>query len=242
MNALKVLLSLSGATLGVALTTTAAGAVSFELLSDLTDAEFNSPTFGFEQSVVGESRIGDLGAGEFEIQILDDVDTPVENAQFVWENGEFYDFELNIDSGDVTYTVAENTLFEADLVDNFNVLYIRAFANMNLFPDANLELRDIEVDGVAYGPTLGPESGDMVEYLKVSDIGLDATLNVTGEAAFFWTGDRPLRSNLAYQLKVGEEGGGGEEGPTPVPEPATISFLSLGVLGLAMARTRKRRA
>lgn len=242
MNAIKIFLSLSGAALGVALSAASANAVSFELLSDLTDEEFNSPSFDFSQRLVGESRIGDVGIGEFELQILDDVDDPVEQAQFVWENGEFYEFELDIAGGNVTYTVEGTTLFEEDFLDAFNVLFIRAFAEMNRFPGSSVDLRNITVDGVAYEPSFGTEAGDMAEYLRVSDLGEDATLNITGEAAFSWTGDRPLRSNLAYQFKVGEEEGGGTTAPTPVPEPATISLFSLGVLSLAMAGSRNRRA
>lgn len=239
MNALKIL-SLSGVAVGVALHAASANAVSFELLGDLTDEEFNSPAFDFGQRLVGESRIGDVGAGEFELQILNDEDDPVEKAQFVWDNGEFYEFELNIEGGDITYTVGETTLLEENVVDSFNVLFIRAFAEMNRFPGSSVDLRNITVDGVAYEPSFGTEAGDMVEYLRVSDLGEDATLNVTGEAAFSWSGERPRRSELAYQFKVGEEEGDGAPAPTPVPEPTTISLFSLGILSLAMAGCRKQ--
>ena len=50
-----------------------------------------------------------------------------------------------------------------------------------------------------------------------------------------WTGNNPMRSNLAFQIKVGNST------PTSVPEPGTIGAIFItGMTGLGLSKKNKK--
>jgi len=50
-----------------------------------------------------------------------------------------------------------------------------------------------------------------------------------------WGATKPKNSNLAYQIKLVEG-----NPSVPVPEPATLSVFSLGLVGLLASRKRRQ--
>ncbi|MDY6784056.1 MAG: choice-of-anchor W domain-containing protein [Cyanobacteriota bacterium] len=231
MNKNSVLLGLSMATLGVVASATTANAVSFMALPSFTDADFNNLlNNGTEEPWAVESRIGNAATnGTQELGILDGANNllPVVQGQRVWTNGEEVDFKVTFDGSLLTYIVGGQTLStnafdgQAPITD----LFFRARST----DTSSLSLTNLMVDGVAI-PDLVAEAPDTVEYLKVSDFG--GAFTIMGTSTFSWTGERPRNSQLAYQIKATRG--------TDVPEPATLSLLSLGTLGLLGTKLRRK--
>jgi hypothetical protein len=71
------------------------------------------------------------------------------------------------------------------------------------------------------------------DYLHIGNIVGDFTL--TGKSTMTWGAEKPNNSNLAYQIKLvaGDPG-------VSVPEPATLSVFSLGLVGLLASRKRRQ--
>lgn len=60
---------------------------------------------------------------------------------------------------------------------------------------------------------------------------------ITGQVLLSWTGQTPTRSNLAYQIKVGNSSGSRQ-----VPEPgATSALLLTGIVGVGFGRHKLAR-
>jgi hypothetical protein len=77
----------------------------------------------------------------------------------------------------------------------------------------------------------GKGSSD-IDYLRLS--GVSKGFKVTGKASMSWVGATPLRSNLAFQMKVGNS-----EEKKKVPEPTAIAGIVLA--GIAMAGSKRQK-
>ncbi|MBZ8181622.1 PEP-CTERM sorting domain-containing protein [Oscillatoria salina] len=234
----KGFIALSLATVGLAISSAAANAITFELKSDWNrDTEFigliNSGEF--KEEFVAESRIGDSsGNATYEVGLLDfdNNNLPVAQSNYGWTNGEAVDFTLELNGGLLNYTVGNKLLssqaFSGDLIED---LLIRARSSDN----STMSLVNLALNGVSL-PDLIANPGE-VKYLEVGDLATNFTL--TGTSIMSWTGDRPRNSHLAYQIKAGVLTT--NDDIASVPEPATISLLSLGVVGTLLTRTRRRK-
>ncbi|MEC4985222.1 MAG: PEP-CTERM sorting domain-containing protein [Oscillatoria sp. PMC 1068.18] len=233
----KGFITITLATVGLAVSSAVANAVTFELKSDWNrDTEFigliNSGEF--KEEFVAESRIGDSsGNATYELGLLDfdNGNLPVAQSNYGWINGEAVDFTLEFDGSSLNYTVGNQLLssqaFSGDLVED---LLIRTHSNAN----STMSLVNLALNGVSL-PDLIANSGE-VKYLEVGDLPTNFTL--TGTSIMSWTGDRPRNSHLAYQIKAGVLTT--NDDVASVPEPATVSLLSLGVIGTLLTRTRRR--
>jgi len=223
---------------------TAPQASAFSIGGHYDGFEFDA--LGLEVPWAAESRIGVSGAGDHELNIHD-ADNGAANrvqAEFEWVNGEAVDFSLAFDSvaNTLTYVVDGITLSKTEIVeDSFSDMYIRSSARKdgtsmlvdNLFlTDASMAGAIADVSSASCSGGVGCGYGD-ADYLHITGIAGDFLL--TGTSTMAWTGDKPQRSNLAYQIKLVEGEGGGE---TSVPEPT--SAIAIGLVGLA-AVARKRR-
>ncbi|MDY7013713.1 MAG: choice-of-anchor W domain-containing protein [Cyanobacteriota bacterium] len=232
MNKNSALLSLSIATLGVVASATTASAVSFMTLPGFGDADFNDLLdSGTMEPWAVESRIANNGpSGDQELQIIDEPSNGfnvIEQGQRVWPNGVGVDFMLEFDGSLLTYTVGGQELSTTAFGGQHPIdeLFFRARSTET----SSLSLTNLMVDGFAI-PDLVAEAPDTVTYLKVSDFG--GTFKVSGTSTFSWTGDRPRGSQLAYQIKATVD--------KDIPEPATLSLLSLGTLGVLGTQLRRK--
>ncbi len=214
----------------------ASAAQAFTVGGHYDGAEFDA--LGLEIPWAAESRIGLSGNAEHELNIHD-IDNDADNrvqAHFEWGNNQAVDFSLVFDSGVLTYTVAGVELSKTNLgVSSFSDLYIRTSARID---GSSVVVDNLAMDNIAIAETSSAAcSGGIgcgyfdAEYLHIGDLASNFTL--TGKSTMTWAeGSKPSRSQLAYQIKL-------VEGETEsVPEPAALSLLSLGVLGLALKKRR----
>ncbi len=244
MNRSKVFGTVAATTLSVmALATTATTANAFSVGGHLNGQEFDDLKLDIPWAA--ETRIGLAGTGEKEINIHDrnnNAQNRVDVNYDGWVSGKSVNFSLMFDNlaNTLTYvvdgvTVSKTSIFE----NNFSDLYIRtrAAANGSSILVDNLFLSDAKMSS-AIGATssaaclggVGCSYND-AEYLHIKDIVGNFTL--TGRSTMSWSGSKPTRSNLAYQIKLVE----GE--PVTVPEPAALSLFSLGLVGLLAARKQR---
>ncbi|MEM9540380.1 MAG: choice-of-anchor W domain-containing protein [Cyanobacteria bacterium P01_E01_bin.42] len=249
MNGLKILGAIAGTTFLSAIAVlgaTTGVARAFTLGGTLSEQEFEN--LGVEIPWAAESRIGISGAGDHEVNIHDtDNDADRVQAEYDWVNGESVDFALVFDSfaNTLTYTVGGVVLEETRVVaDNFSDLYIRTSARTDgssILVD-NLFLSDSSMSGNINAIADSSCSGGVgcgyydSEYLHIGNIVGDFTL--TGQSLMSWGETLPTRSRLAYQIKLVEGDRSNEE--VEVPEPASISLLSLGLAGLFAAGKRRK--
>ncbi|MDJ1176606.1 PEP-CTERM sorting domain-containing protein [Roseofilum capinflatum] len=219
-------------------------AQAFTIGGHLNGAEFDD--LGLDIPWAAESRIGRVG--DHELNIHDHTNSSQNRVQAnydSWVSGEAVDFSLAFDSllNTLTYTVAGIELSKTEIFeDNFSDLYIRTSARKegtSMVVD-NLFLSD-ETMSSAIGAFSSASCSSGVgcgyvdaDYLHIGNIVGDFTL--TGQSTMTWLeGAKPNNSNLAYQIKLVE----GDPGVS-VPEPATLSLFSLGLVGLLAGRKRRQ--
>ncbi|WP_414622074.1 choice-of-anchor W domain-containing protein [Calothrix sp. CCY 0018] len=243
INARNSLFALSITALGFLIAPNSAQAMTLVNNANFDDDDFKSliNQKEFTELFVAEGRIGDRGgAGEKELKINGDV---VDGAkvsteeQFNWGNGSVYDFSLMYDGNKVTYELDGKTLSSEDFNGSANSIFLRTFAKENKGNNSNnfVTLKDLVFNGESIGSlsSLGGESKD-VDYLQLKDISSPFTL--TGKTSMSWTGNNPMRSNLAFQIKVGNS-----PTPTSVPEPGTIGAIFVtGMTGLGLSKKNKK--
>ncbi|TVR12115.1 MAG: PEP-CTERM sorting domain-containing protein [Phormidium sp. GEM2.Bin31] len=190
---------------------------------------------GVETPWAAESRIG--GPSTYEIDIHDP-DFNVTHKNFDWVNGEAYDFSLTFDGSQLIYDVAGVTVTQTVSQNSFSDLLIRTTAR-NAGSSAevkNLFLNGVEISETSFFQCQDPSGcGDFwnsSQYLHITDV--SGPFELTGTSVFSWEGDRPTRSNLAYQIKLVE----GDD-TQPVPEPASI--LGLGLIAAGATQLKRRR-
>ncbi len=215
---------------------------------------------GFKELFVAEGRMGNnsLETAERELGINRDVtDTtlgadgkpiggkPVSTAEFIWGNGSLLDFVLEYDGNEVKYTignkdykvgnttVGERSLSTTAFTGPVNEIFFRTRAANN----SKMALSDLVYSINGTTTTLGNlfsegKGTSDVDYLRLSDV--SAGFKVTGKASMSWVGTTPLRSNLAFQMKVGSS-----EKKKKVPEPTAIAGIVLA--GIAMAGNKRKK-
>ncbi|MDJ1178272.1 PEP-CTERM sorting domain-containing protein [Roseofilum sp. BLCC_M91] len=218
-------------------------AQAFTIGGHYNGAEFDE--LGLDIPWAAESRIGRVG--DHELNIHDHTNSAQNRVQANYDNwvsGEAVDFSLAFDSllNTLTYTVDGIELSKTEIFeDNFSDLYIRTSARKegtsmvvdNLFlsdETMSASIGDISSASCSGGVGCGYFDAD---YLHIGDIVGDFTL--TGQSTMTWLGAKPNNSNLAYQIKLVEG-----SGSVPVPEPATLSVFSLGLVGLFASRKRRQ--
>ena len=250
MNGFKIFGAIAGMTLGLitAIGATADTAKAFTIGGHLDGAEFDA--LGLDIPWAAESRIGRVG--DHELNIHDSTNSAQNRVQANYDNwvsGEAVDFSLVFDSiaNTLTYTVAGIELSKTEILeDNFSDLYIRTSARKdgtsmvvdNLFlSDASMSsaINDISSASCAGGVGCGYVDAD---YLHIADIVGDFTL--IGQSTMTWLGAKPNNSNLAYQIKLVEGSIDSSDDTVEVPEPASISLLSLGLAGLLAIGKRRQ--
>lgn len=237
MNARQLFCTtLSAATLGIAMSATAARAVTFEVKSWQNDTEFQDliNTNKFDETWVVQSRIGNNALnGTQEVDILDADNNllPVTQGNRIWGNGEAVNFKVEFDGSLLKYTVGNQLLSSAQFGNKpIEDLFFRVRSTAT----SSMSLTNLVVNGISI-PDLIANAAGTIQYLTVGDLGQSFT--ITGTSTMSWTGTRPNNSALAYQIKAGVL-----EKPQSVPEPASISLLSLGVLGTIGLRLRRSRS
>jgi PEP-CTERM motif len=236
MNARQLFYTLSIATLGLVASATAASAVTFKVQPWTADAEFNDliNTNKFDETWVVQSRIGNNASnGTQEVDILnaDNNLLPVTQGDRVWGNNQAVNFKVEFDGSLLKYTVdtqlLSTTQFSGKPIEDL-------FFRVRSTATSSMSLSNLVVNGVSV-PDLIADAAGMIKYLTVGDLGKSFT--ITGTSTMSWMGTRPNNSALAYQIKAGVL-----EKPQSVPEPASISLLSLGTLGLIGIRLRRQRS
>lgn len=196
---------------------------------------------GVTPAWAAESRIGVERPSDYEIDIHNSDFTDVTHKEFSWVNGEEYDFSLAFDGSQLIYDVAGVTVSKTVTQGNFSDLLIRTTARQtgNSAEVKNLFLSDANgsdaINATSFfgcEDTNGCNYWNSSQYLQISDVSGPFTL--TGTSVFSWEGDRPTRSNLAYQIKLVE----GDDSQ-PVPEPASI--LGLGLIAAGASQLKRRR-
>jgi hypothetical protein len=259
INKQKSFIVLGLAVSGLFLTPNQAKASSLVDRTNFTDTQFQSMLSNgeFTESFVAEGRIGNNGSGgngeqEFGINtpITRKSDgtltsaTTIAKGDRTWVSGSLVDFVLEYTGSQVNYTVGDKLLSSTAFSGPVSDIFLRTFAQKdgtaatnpnknNLVGLSNLLLFE---NGSTQGKSInslsssGGTSSD-TDYVQIG--GISAGFKLTGKASMSWTGATPTRSNLAYQIKVGNT-----PKSTKVPEPGMLGAIFMA--GLAGARYSKR--
>jgi hypothetical protein len=239
----KFLLPLATVLTGIAVTATNADAAYFSPLTGYTQQDLNKAiqNGSFVEDFNVSSYIGDDGIASYELELKDIV--PPDNVeslvseQFLWENNQEVDFELSFDGTTLSYTVGDKILQSVDVADggfDINGMLLSANSTANssatlsnlMFDDGSMSMEDLISDG------------GNIDFLKIT--GLDNNFRLSGTQTFAWNGERPSNFELAYQIRVGSFNDPvvASNLGLEVPEPRTISLLSLGAIALSIKRRR----
>jgi len=230
----NTLFTIAAVGLGMFSVPAAANAFSLVDRTGFTDTQFNQlRTDGlFTELFVAESRIGNNGFGgngERELGINTDTGTPVATGDRVWDNGGLVDFTLQYTGSLVNYIVGGQTISSTAFSSPVTDIFLRTHSTTN----SGMELSDLVFEGVGIGSL--SSSGSDTDYLQLANISAPFTL--TGKSMMSWTSaSAPSRSNLAYQIKVGN---------TPsqsVPEPGTVAALFLTSLAAVGSKKQRKEA
>lgn len=205
--------------------------------------------------VAAEGRIGDLsGAAEHEFNIHYDNENggqtvPTQYRRFDWVSGQGEDFTLTFDDSTLTYEIGGQTL-EYVITDTFNDIFIRTTARKQ---GNSVVVDNLMLNGQAIGENSSFACSEArcdyfnsSQYLWLTD--LEESFTLTGTTTMTWTGDAknlrdrtaPHRSELAFQLKLGNAGEELADELATVPEPVSMSLFSVGVVSLAMTGLRRQ--
>lgn len=238
MNIRKSFFTLVLATVGLGGLPSAAGA--FTLSHIQSDAQFESllPDAAF----VAQGRIGDLDSpATYELDLHeDDPGMPSSTAQFNWQQNVPQSFLLSYDQASnlVTYTVGSETM-TYNATDTFTDVVIRTRAAVagssitvgNLMLDGQSLMDSSQADG---------SSANTLDYLRIGDLSSNS-FTLMGDISMNWVGDArnltdmtaPHQSQLSFQIKAVNIA-------ASVPEPASMSLMSVGVGVLAMYSRRRK--
>jgi hypothetical protein len=225
--------------------------------TNFTDTQFQDMLRNgeFTESFVAEGRIGNNGSGgngeqEFGINTpitrrldgtLTSATTPVKGDR-TWLSGSLVDFVLEYTGSQVNYTVGGKLLTSNAFSGPVTDIFLRTFAQKDSTTNSNknnlvgLSSLLLFENGSTEGKTVkslsssGGTSSD-TDYVQIG--GISTVFKLTGKASMSWTGVTPSRSNLAYQIKVGNT-----PQSTKVPEPGMLGAIFMA--GLAGAGYSKR--
>jgi len=244
----KSLIVLALTTVGLFLAPNSVKAFTLVDRTGFTDTDFNKlqDQGDFKELFVAEGRIGNnsLNDAERELGINRDDRSPnlpgepVTSGQFVWGNGVPVDFTLDYTGSAVNYTVGDQKLSTTAFNGPVNDILLRTFATDNstanlsdlVFSDLTKTDSKFTIGNLS---SSGTSSGADTDYIQISDI--SAPFEITGKASLNWTGTQPTRSNLAYQIKVGNF-----QTAKQVPEPGTLGAILLtGIAGVGCTRRKQ---
>ncbi len=230
----KALFALAVAGVGMFSVPTAANAFNLVDRTGFTDTQFNQMrTDGlFTELFVAESRTGLPNGAERQLGINDASGNPDKAGYINWQKDGLVDFSLEYTGSLVKYTVGGQLLSSTAFSGLATDIFLRTRAADN----STMAMSDLVFNGVGISSlsSLGTGGNSDVDYLQLSGISTPFTL--TGKSMMSWTSaSAPLRSNLAYQIKVGT---------TPqtqsVPEPGTVGAIALtGLLALGSKKQQK---
>lgn len=207
---------------------------------------------------LAEGRKGLSGTGDYEFD-LQGKGVSIVTAQYqYWQNGAEtpFNFTYTASSREMTFSVAGLNPIKLSLLPSasFSDLYIRAAAksptnvssttlkDMFLTVGSNAP-KSLQFDAAQTAMTARslPAGGTSAAILAFSDvISEDLDFVLSGVSIFSWTNgpDEPQRSNIAYQVKVGDF-----LALEPIPEPATFGLIgAVGLVGFSLCRRRGPRS
>lgn len=217
----------------------AANAASFSKVDD--DILFNdlNPDLAF----VAEARMGNNAMnGDYEVNFhganpFNETQTQDE-TNFVWNNGQTYEFELTYtaDTGLTKFFINGVEQLSDNFSGPFSDIFIRTRATKdgssinvdNIF--LNGEFLDGASSTVAEG---GGAWADTMDYLRITGLSADEDFSLTGQSTMSWGGIVPKNSHLAFQIKVADV----ESASTP--EPTVLFGLGLASVGMTLLRRRQ---
>jgi hypothetical protein len=186
---------------------------------------------------VAEGRIGDRGGnGEWEYGVYDGVPPAPTAGQgnYDWISGSTVPFSLVYDGNQtLTFTLDGNSASWSNFpATDFNSIVLRTVA----FKDnSSLVLDNLMLDGSAVNGSVSAINGTTpnnrgLAVIQSDDLDDSNGFALTGDATLSWSNPIPLRSNLAFQLKVVDA--------TVIPEPASVTagLAALGLIGLRRRR------
>ena len=235
---MKSIFTIAVATASFFATSLGANAASFSKVAD--DNLFNAlkPDLAF----VAEGRMGNNAMnGTHELNFHganpSNESQTQDETNFVWSNGETYDFELRYtaSSGLTKFFINEVEQLSYNFSGPFSDIFIRTRATKdgssinvnNIF--LNGEFLDGASSTVAEG---GGAWADSMDYLRITGLSADEDFTLTGNSTMSWGDIVPNNSNLAFQIKVADI----ESVSTPEP---TVIF-GLGLVSASMTLLRRR--
>ena len=162
--------------------------------------------------VVAEGRIGNNQLnGDFELDLGQSTGAPAEIAQYEWESGVPVSFTFSVSAGGAaSFEVVDEEgaavrlpvsgTFNAS--GDFDTIFVRTFASK---ADSSVEVSDLVLDGEDVGNSSAHGADGLgILWIDRPDLIADG-FTLTGNATLAWDeANMPLRSHLAFQIKVGD--------------------------------------
>ncbi len=246
MNLPKILFSLPLGIITICLIANNANAAYFSSLTGYTqdDLDRDIKNGGFVEEFSASSFIGDDGMAAYELELKDiippDIVKSSKTEQFLWENNQEVNFELYFDGTNLVYKVDDTTVQSTNVVDSdydINGMLLSATSTDNSSVTiSNLMLEDgwMSMENLL-------AKGDNIDFLKIT--GIDNSFKLTGTQTFTWKGQKPSDFELAYKIRVGSFNNPyvvSRRHQVEVPEPQTVSLLSIGAIALLIKNRRKK--
>lgn len=182
-----------------------------------TDHDVILTVIEFSKVAYAQGRIGIVGSGDFEMDMgLPNAPARVSksfSSAQEWQNGVPKSFELsrNASTGEFTWIIGTKdgsgnwiasqtaSITWTPVLSAFDDIILRNFANPI---GSSISIYNLALDGEALGITnTATGSGLKSSVLTLGDV--DSGFLLTGDVVMNWTGARPTRSNLAFQIDFG---------------------------------------
>ncbi len=248
MSLRQTFFTLAVATLGLAGLPAAAGAASF---NSITDAQVIST---FKNTFTAEGRVDSniISVGNFQLDLGASTANPQNKTNYSWQSGVAVPFTLDYNS------LTKNVTFTVGTGGNQKIL---SYINTSSVPITDIDLRTVATNtALPNGSTILTPTSLIVNGANVTiPIGLNSTANassqasnldigaltpnpsftLTGNSVFTFTGAPPLLSDESFQISAGNFQIV-VSNPTAVPEPVPMSLMSIGVGVLALYTLRRK--